>query len=286
MKETKNKGARKALLMVVACVLAVAVSVGVTLAYLTAATNEKVNTFQASSPDIKPVLYEPNYSSDTTWRYHSPGDTVTKDPLVQNESPDDSIYVGARVRFWLEFNNKTPTDSQFFEVDKTTFEKFVTFTGWLGTGWSETSIPSDTQSANANYDSKAKYLIYGSELQKLGSVPVASGTAYNTMTDDGDTTTPIFTAVKSNENIRVMATPTSPASTTATLCNVTTADGLVTFMTDHDDFTKAAGRYKYYVNYFNYRITIDGYAEKKTDTIDSVEDATSEIQSGLAAFAA
>ncbi|MBQ1411612.1 MAG: hypothetical protein IIY93_00275 [Clostridia bacterium] len=63
MKDNIRQGRRKALLMAMAVILVAVVSVSMTLTYLTAMTNEKVNSFTASTTGLTGEVLEPGYNT-------------------------------------------------------------------------------------------------------------------------------------------------------------------------------------------------------------------------------
>ena len=237
MKNKKNKTMRKAMLMVIASVLVAAVSIGATLAYLTAVTEEKDNIFYASG-GIDPKWVEPNFDSEVALVY-KPGDDVDKDPIVHNNTDDLGIYVGAKVDFYIAFDGNTYT-----RVPYELFEEYVTI-DWNTTGYDTTNCPgakwtevtddvteiADTKTAKNTSDlvksdnstkyKWSKYYLYDLEIGKKKSNDSAidddtyeSGfseavyTASNT-----DASAPLFTKVTPDAKIMIS---TDSDSTTAT----------------------------------------------------------------------
>lgn len=238
MKEKKNKGARKILLIAISVVLVAAVSVSATLAYLTAATEEKDNEFKASG-SISGKVIEPNYDQDKANNY-LPGVPVPKNPMIDNDSANDyEIYVGARLDFYIDLGN----DGTYDQVSYADFIKFVDITT-LPTG---TSLPAtedgvwyDITPSTGN-TTGSKYYFYNKVLAK----------------NDGDS--------GSNEN--------AGADTTAELFTSVTVKKELTLSSDGDAITQAdvtAGTLNKTYNGFKYKIKVTGYGTKnEVDTTAS-----------------
>lgn len=94
----KKHNFRKGLLAASALVLVAAISVGATLAYLTASSREVTNTFTAGE-GINITLTEPYYVAE---EYRTPGSTFTKDPQVNNTSEDSPVYVVASLSYYID----------------------------------------------------------------------------------------------------------------------------------------------------------------------------------------
>lgn len=233
MKEKKNKGARKVLLMAISVVLVAAVSVSVTLAYLTSITAEKDNVFKASG-SINGKVIEPNYDEEKAANY-LPGVPVTKDPMIDNDSANDyEIYVGARLDFYIELNGI------YQQVTYENFAKFVDITG-LPTSTS-IAVAEDGKwydiTPSTGNDAGSKYYFYNKVLVKNdGDVG-----AYKDAGDD--TTAALFQSVTVKKELTL-------GSGGAAMTNTDVANG---------DLTKT-------YNGFNYKIKITGYGTKnETDT--------------------
>lgn len=215
MKDNRNKDTRKTLLLLVSCALVVAISVGITMAYLTAKTNEKVNTFSASK-GITGETLEPHYDSASN-PYTIPGKKVNKDPLIQNTTADANIVVGAKVSFYINIGNvyQQVTQEVFSHyVDiKTADTAGMNITGTLQsdnsiTGLSNTWIPA----ARPTGDTQSTYLIYDKILKQQTDGTITSGncnpdsvSTYNDAASDGeaDNTAPIFTSVTPKAELRI-----------------------------------------------------------------------------------
>ena len=153
MKDNIRQGRRKALLMAMAVILVAVVSVSMTLTYLTAMTNEKVNSFTASTTGLTGEVLEPGYNTTNSSKVN-PGDTYYKDPLIVNTTQDESMWVGAKMSFKLNGKNVSYdtfkhyvslyTDTPPASYDNSTGygELFNTGTNlWEKVGTSDTSGP-------------------------------------------------------------------------------------------------------------------------------------------------
>lgn len=148
-KFAKRKGvATKMMFMILAVVLIVGISVGGTLAWLTAQSETVTNTFTTS--DIKVELKE---TTGTEYKM-VPGNTITKDPQA-------TVLTGSEDCFL------------FVKLEKSTnFDTFMTYT--IADGWEEL-----TSAAGTNY--KVYYRVFDS---KDNTNTNAKGTAYSILEDD------------------------------------------------------------------------------------------------------
>lgn len=148
-KFAKRKGvATKMMFMILAVVLIVGISVGGTLAWLTATSGPVTNTFTTS--DIEITLAE----SDDLDLKMVPGYTITKDPKATVEAGSEDCYL-------------------FVKLEKSTnFDDFMTYT--IASGWTEL-----TSAAGTNY--KVYYRVFDS---KDSTNTNAQGTAYSILEDD------------------------------------------------------------------------------------------------------
>ena len=252
MKEKRMKGStRKVLLMGVAAVLVAAISVGATLAYLTAQTGSVTNTFKGSG-GITAQFAEPKYDGDGTFTIGQPN---TKDPLIENTTEDAAIYVGTRVSFWISTDG-----TNYSQVTPTTFYKYVDVqynnvaatsynTGTTGATW--TKKTDDVKNAGELSDHDCEYFVYNKVLLQKDSDPSYTGgsgaysaTAYETTKDN---TAPLFTSVK------VKAAVTLQAGGTSTVTSAAAAA-----LTGTDDAGPSGKTFEK----FNYKIVLDGYGVK------------------------
>lgn len=253
MNEKKNKSARKVLLVGISAVLVAAISVGSTLAYLSAITTSKDNTFTASG-DIKGRLLEPSWSTEVSSdaAQYVPGKTYAKDPTVDNETPDAAVYVGAKLIFQIDVGDGNGLQT----VDYDTFSHFVTLADYTGSGWTEKSVSGDTTS---------KYFMYNTVLTKdadEGNTLGASAT---------DHTSALFTSVTPSKDINIKS------NGTATKDNLTSTADLSSLYFKKFDFK---------IKVFSHGVkayTVDKTSGNKVGTdVSTASEAENEILSKLA----
>lgn len=203
MKKTTAKKTHKALIVFVACVLAAALSVGITLAYLTAQTEKVTNTFTASG-DLSGEIQEPGFPSSGTVTY-TPGEPVTKDPLVHNLSGFD-IYAAVRLDYYINF-----TGTNYVRVPYDIFHKYfsVNYTGTDSANWTEFTGSVTTKNATSGIDNAgtawSRYFFYETVLADGSS----SGSATATTTYGSNAayfSNPVFTTVTPSGDILLGST--------------------------------------------------------------------------------
>lgn len=249
MKEKKNKGARKVLLVAISVALVAVISVGSTLAYLTARSNTKTNTFTASG-NITGEVLEPNADFDKfdDW---VPGETIPKNPMIDNDTKEYSIWVGAKLSFQIDIGNGYET------VPYSTFARYVTLNGLAGDGW--------TAFDNAKSDGNL-YYYYNSALAADGGDSTEKN--YNSSDAKGgstgnstaDNTNAIFNSVTPDDAITIRE-----KSDTESYVTTINANGPQT----GDIYQK-----------FLFKITVNGYGVKKESTV-TLDDAKDAILEGL-----
>lgn len=249
MKEKKNKGARKVLLMAISVALVAAISVSSTLAYLTAKTGTKDNVFQASG-NISGRILEPNYDEENATKF-APGREVPKDPIIDNETADSSIYVGAKLEFLINVTDLT--DANYVAVDYNTFTHFVNIKNLASDSTWKLYTTTDGISSTDN----ARYYFYDKILNKDadGSAETVSGSVTDTTKDY---TSALFTSVTP------LAAITIVEDGTATSADLTSTADLSTL------------KFKA----FNFKIKITGYGIKADNTVTS-DIAKEQIIKGL-----
>lgn len=101
-REEEQRRRRFIVIALLAVALIVVLSIGGTLAYLTATTNTKNNVF-TSTTNITATLTEPNWDAtgSTTANNMLPGTAAAKDPKITNTDPagGESEYVAERMTF-------------------------------------------------------------------------------------------------------------------------------------------------------------------------------------------
>ena len=129
-KYAKRKGvATKAMVMILAVMLIVGISVGGTLAWLTAQTEDVVNTFTTSDIDI--TLTETGATNNQNSYQMIPGYTITKDPKVTVVAGSEKCYL-------------------FVKLEKSSnFDSFMTYD--IATGWTQLKDANDNDVAGVFY---------------------------------------------------------------------------------------------------------------------------------------
>lgn len=219
MKEKKTSKAKKVLLMATSCVLVAAISVGLTLAYLTAKTNEKDNKF-IPSKGIKGEVIEPNYEIAKALNF-KPGDVINKDPKVDNDTPEADIWVGAKIQFkisvkqQLKSGSTTEYEDVWEEVDYNTFKQYVAVTDYVGdmtttptsnttTGvWKRMTSPSGDKADYFFFDRILLRQPTDDTTESNGSDVTNSTALGTTGTSTADNSSDLFTKVTPNAAIRI-----------------------------------------------------------------------------------
>ena len=230
-----NKKFTKLLLASLSVVLVIGISVSATLAYLTATTQVKENNFHSAS-DVTGQVLEPSYTTDVNYQ---PGDIIHKDPLIDNDTEQFPIFVGAKLSFSINVTGTTYTP-----VSYETFKKYAvmrtdsnkTFTEVLNSNWTKLNAASDGN----------LYVYYNNSIAADTSAgesdPNAKGHGGSAGTDATDATASIFNYVYINPNIRIQGAPES--GDTWTVRTTVNPDG-----PSADDVYEK----------FNIKIFIDGY---------------------------
>lgn len=123
-KFAKRKGvATKTMFMILAVVLIVGISVGGTLAWLTATTETVTNTFTTSNIDI--TLTESGAVNNANSYKMVPGYTITKDPVATVKAGSEACYL-------------------FVKLEKSTnFDTFMTYE--IASGWTQLTKDKDNK---------------------------------------------------------------------------------------------------------------------------------------------
>lgn len=118
MKKLKNFG-----VSIIALIVVVALSIGITLAILSTTSNDKSNVFTGVG-GIKLTATEPEWEStgkDLAEKYY-PGLEIPKDPILTNTSTDDNSvdeYAAMRLDYQVKHNSK------WYSISKTDFDKIA-----------------------------------------------------------------------------------------------------------------------------------------------------------------
>lgn len=251
--KNKSKKSVKALLVCASVLLVAAISVSVTLAYLTASTDAIENNFTAKG-DIEGRVEEPNWNEENAQKI-APGKKVEKNPVIDNETSDTHIWVGARVEFTIDIG-----DTAKKTVDYDTFKKFVDLEGYEPSNsytssekWYEYT-GEEVSSAGATTDPKKlyKYYIYLTALDPDQDGTGRGDSDNNVNLSNKDVTKPLFTAVTPKVDIMI-----DPDSGTATNADLTSSAELSSLT-----FKK-----------FDFDINVNGYGIKAYKTSDSEDGA-------------
>ena len=197
-----NKKFTKLLLASLSVVLVAGISISATLAYLTATTQIKENNFHSAS-DVTGQVLEPSYTTDVNYQ---PGDTIHKDPLIDNDTAQFPIFVGAKLRFQINVTGNTWDNVSYavfsqYAVMRTNETK--TFTEALNGNWTKLAPAQDGN----------LYVYYNSSIAKDTNAgetnPDTLGHGGSAGNDITDATAPIFDYVYINPNIRIQGAPES-----------------------------------------------------------------------------
>ena len=261
MKKNKNSKAGKILFMAVAVVLVAAVSVSFTLAYLTAQTKVLDNQFTASGGITGEVL-EPKFDEKEANKY-LPGKEVPKDPMIQNETTDASVYVGARLDFYIDIAD----EEDWQQVSYETFSKFVSIKNSGTSGFNTTDWSDITTSVSPNTKG-SEFFMYNKVLGKFDNDKVVkSDSGYNnddSSEENGDNTKPIFTSVTADANITISDESVgleANVTENSDISSITKEDNV--FYTDGVKNTKCVFKN------FKFKIVINGYGVKDDSSLGS-----------------
>ncbi len=249
MKEKKNKGLRKVLLVAISVALVAAVSVSATLAYLTARSNTKTNTFTASG-NITGEVIEPNAEFDKfdDW---VPGETIVKNPMVDNDTSEYAIWVGAKLSFQIDIGDG------YESVPYSTFAKYVVVNGLGGDGW--------TAYDNAKNDGNL-YYYYNSALAADGGDTTEKN--YGSSDAKGGTT-----GASTDDSTKAIFDSVTPVSA-ITIREKSDSESYVT--TINPNGPQEGEIYQKFL----FKITVSGYGVKQETTV-TLDDAKDVILEGL-----
>ncbi len=129
----KNK---KLIIGIATLTLVAAVGIGGTLAYLTAITSTKTNTFTMGK-GITGETEEPGWDEKEAANF-VPGKLITKDPVIKNTSATDTdpVYAAAKISYQVKNTNGEWVDVTYDELDKFINIKNGTTDGFNIADWS------------------------------------------------------------------------------------------------------------------------------------------------------
>ena len=182
----------KVTLSVVALVLVAAVTYGITMAFLTARSNDKTNVFTAGD-NVDIIINEPNYDLITDHTY-KPGDIQDKDPSVENLKEESYIAMT------VEFKVKDGTEDY---VQKTYGEfKNYAHVGIMNSGNFVADTVNEQWFANANNADTSTKLVY--YYKGDNAEDVLKAVATDASTEE------LFTKVQFNKDIATVVNAKAP----------------------------------------------------------------------------
>ncbi|CAK7046166.1 MAG: hypothetical protein EUB_02988 [Eubacterium sp.] len=187
-----NKNKKRMAKGIAAAALIGVIAVGSTLAYLSATTGTKTNTFTGSDKTITGETIEENYEKDKAENY-KPGDVIKKDPTVNLKAGSESAYVALSTDYYgddvvaKEIDGKTVVDSGT-KMSRTAFAKYATIN----------DLNAKPDKADGVWTLIAKSA-NGSELYMYDTVLEPDG-------DKDVAATPLFTSTTVNAGLRTITT--------------------------------------------------------------------------------
>lgn len=125
-----NKNKKRMAKGIAAAALIGVIAVGSTLAYLSATTGTKTNTFTGSNKNITGETTETNYDSEKAGSY-VPGDLIKKNPTVNLKANSESAYVALSTDYYgddvvTESSGETVVVKSGTKMSRTAFAKYAT----------------------------------------------------------------------------------------------------------------------------------------------------------------
>lgn len=196
-KKMKNMAATVGTLLLI-----VGVSIGITLALLSAKTNKKENTFSGSKgvqgstyeekwDDSSPTSPEPgatpsgDYYGINESNPYTPGMIINKNPKVANLSTDQNVWVMMRVEYTIEGKNDTDTASKMRPVTYSEFAKLARVYTGESKDVSTGSLTSTVSGVDAVEGINSNWVIYTTNSTKD---TVTTENVLKTSSSDTDTT--------------------------------------------------------------------------------------------------
>ena len=137
--------AKKIVTAGLALVMVAGISVAGTLAYLTAQTTEKINTFTVGNINIE--LTEPDWTAGEGSQKILPGDVVKKDPTVTVKANSEACYVYVAIDNGLKLEDGTLAGTlnidtgNWIEVKKSGDTTVYRYKEVVNTGAADTVLP-------------------------------------------------------------------------------------------------------------------------------------------------
>lgn len=182
----------KVTLSVVALVLVAAVTYGITMAFLTARSNDKTNVFTAGD-NVDIIINEPNYELITDHTY-KPGDIQDKDPSVENLKEES--YIAMTVEFKVKDGTEDYVQKTYGE-----FKDYAHF-GIMSGGNFVADTVNGQWFANANNADTSTKLVY--YYKGDNAEDMLKAVATDASTEE------LFTKVQFNENIATVVNAKAP----------------------------------------------------------------------------
>lgn len=218
----KKNNLRKGILVASSLILAAAISVGATLAYLTANTDTKNNVFTAGG-GITIKLEEPIYEK-TKKTNRIPGEEFTKDPQVHNTSGESPVYTVMSLEYLID-DVRVDYDTFTNSANNENVVKYVTIKTDDAVGFNTSKWEQLTDT-----DAKLDFFVYGkknaptsvaadvstdpifnkvviSKADKAGTVYKINARAY-AVNADGGVTADVFTELASLTGGKITANVT------------------------------------------------------------------------------
>lgn len=196
MEKTKRSNKLlKVTLSVVALILVAAVTYGITMAFLTAKSNDKTNVF-TSGDNVKIEINEPKYDLVTDHTY-KPGDIQDKDPSV------GSLKEEAYVAMTVEFYAKAPGAADY--TGPMTYKDFKDQYANIGIEKDGSFAAGEFNTqwyASADNSDDATRLVFYYKGDNAADTLKAVG--------EGGTTEELFTKVKFNDDIATVVNAAAP----------------------------------------------------------------------------
>ncbi|HIQ79962.1 MAG TPA: hypothetical protein IAD32_01595 [Candidatus Scatavimonas merdigallinarum] len=182
----------KVTLSVVALVLVAAVTYGITMAFLTARSNDKTNVFTAGD-NVDIIINEPNYDLITDHTY-KPGDIQDKDPSVENLKEES--YIAMTVEFKVKDGTEDYVQKTYGE-----FKNYAHF-GIMNSGNFVADTVNEQWFANANNADTSTKLVY--YYKGDNAEDVLKAVATDASTEE------LFTKVQFNKDIATVVNAKAP----------------------------------------------------------------------------